>query len=958
VAIAALDRHEVPRALSPEVVSVLLSSSDPAVAGAETRLNVRTVTDRYFSPFRGISMSGPLVETEWVTPRKTTARVTSERPPGYGTGGRVLGNGAFGGAEEVVDFIETVLEASTEYSMIGTDLEAKIVLWNLGARRLYGYEPAEIIGQPEEILHTKEDLDSGLPAQIMEAARGTGKWEGTTERRHKSGARFTAKVVVTPLRDRNGEPTGFLVISSDVSEAVGLAREREGTQSYTRSLIECNLDPLIATDADGLITDVNTQTLKVTGRDREELIGSEFKSHFTEPKRAEEGIDLTLRQGKATNYELTVRAKDGRETIVSYNASTLTDDEDRLRVLATARDVTERRRAEEKFRWLLESAHDAMVIVDGNGEIVLTNAHTEKLFGYTREELAGRSFESLTAQRNRDGHPDWGLRKDGTEFPVEISLSPLETEEGVLSTAAIRDITERRAAESKFRGLLESTPDAMVIVNKKGEIMLTNAQTERLFGFTREELVGQPIETLMPERYRDLFTREEVVGQPIEILTPERDRDGQPERRTGFLHDPRPDPMGAGLDLWAIRKDGTEFPVEISFSPLETEEGVLATAAIRDITARMGAESKFRGLLESAPDAMVIVDKRGEIVLANAQTERLFGFTREELVGQPIETLIPERYRDGHPVHRTGLAHESRADSVGAGLDLLGVRKDGTGFPVEISLSPLETEEGVLEVAAIRDTTERKRFETQLRETNVQLETANQAKNRFLASMSHELRTPLNAVLGFTGTILMGLSGPLTDEQTRQLETVRSNGKHLLSIINDLLDLAKIESGKIELNFEQVDCRALLEEIVSGLRPLADEKSIALLSGVPDHPVIVTTDRRALSQILINLASNAIKFTDEGSVRVELSSQRNGGPVTRFSVVDTGMGIEAADLEKLFAAFQQVVSSTTRQSHEGTGLGLYISQRMAQLIRGEIDVASEPGKGSTFVLELQAGGQG
>jgi signal transduction histidine kinase len=201
----------------------------------------------------------------------------------------------------------------------------------------------------------------------------------------------------------------------------------------------------------------------------------------------------------------------------------------------------------------------------------------------------------------------------------------------------------------------------------------------------------------------------------------------------------------------------------------------------------------------------------------------------------------------------------------------------------------------------------------------------------------------------------MGLSGPVTQEQTKQLETVQANGKHLLSIINDLLDLGKIESGKIELNFEQVDCRALVDEVVSGLRPLADEKGIDLQSGLPDHAVVVDTDRRALSQILINLASNAIKFTDEGSVRVELSRQDNGGPAARFSVIDTGIGIEPADREKLFAAFQQVASSATRRAHEGTGLGLYISQRLAQLIRGEIALESEYGKGSAFVLELRAG---
>jgi signal transduction histidine kinase len=295
-------------------------------------------------------------------------------------------------------------------------------------------------------------------------------------------------------------------------------------------------------------------------------------------------------------------------------------------------------------------------------------------------------------------------------------------------------------------------------------------------------------------------------------------------------------------------------------------------------------------------------------------------------------------------------------------------RKAGTRFTAQVVVTPLRDRNGrptgfltissdISEAIGLaREATENKLFETQLLETNDELETASQAKDRFLASMSHELRTPLNAVLGFTGTILMGLSGPLTDEQRSQLETVRASGKHLLSIINDLLDLAQIESGEIELNFERVDCRAVVDEVVSGLQPLANEKGIDLESRVPDDAVVVDTDRRSLSQILINLANNAIKFTDEGSVRVELSSRENGASLTRFSVVDTGMGIKAADQEKLFAAFQQVASSA-KPRHEGTGLGLYISLRLAQLIRGEVDFESDFGEGSTFVLSLR-GDQG
>ena len=472
--------------------------------------------------------------------------------------------------------------------------------------------------------------------------------------------------------------------------------------------------------------------------------------------------------------------------------------------------------------------------------------------------------------------------------------------------------------------MIESNIDALMTTDPLGIITDVNQQMETLTGCSREELIGSPFKTYFTDPNRAEAGIKLVLGE---------------SRVTNY-------------ELTARAKEGRETVVSYNATTFYDRDGDLqgVFAAARDVTERKRAEERFKRLLESAPDPMVIVNKQGEIVLVNSQTERMFGYQREELLGQSVEILMPEQPRERHFAHRESYYREPRVRPMGEGLELHGLRKDGSLFPIEISLSPLETDEGMLVTSVIRDITERRRFERTLQEKNLELENANQAKDRFLANMSHELRTPLNAIIGFTGTLMMELPGALNDDQRDQLQTIDTSAQHLLSLINDLLDLAKIESGKIELNLVPVNCQDVLREVTMTLRPMAETKGLRFEVRAPTSALVLHTDRRALSQILLNLANNAIKFTKRGDVRLVVDHRETeaGGQVA-ISVSDTGIGIMPMDRERLFQAFEQLNDRSLRR-HEGTGLGLHLSQKLASLLGGTITCQSEYGVGSTFTL--------
>ncbi len=707
-----------------------------------------------------------------------------------------------------------------------------------------------------------------------------------------------------------------------------------------RSFFRAAQDAIIFCDRAGIIQYCNPAAEKLYQWPTATLIGCQMDLLLIEEQQNwYEAILEKIYKGEAIlPYKAQRRTRLGKILVVSVSASPIYNHEKELvGVLFIERQPNEQEKITHLAQELVNRVPDAMVLTNNDGDILLLNRQAEKLFGYKKEELLNKRLDILLSEelaniyknqreKRRAGEIGeerelLGKKNDGTEFPVEINLSPIFFEGTKYISVAIRNITARKKGEKKFRDLLESAPDAMVILSRSGKIEMVNTQAESLFGYSREEMMQQPIEALVPSifTHQNKLYRSQYSDQKLSEMEP-------------------------GLNIFAHTKSGNMVPVEICLSPIETEKGVLVSAAIRDISTRRAiekelriSEKRFRSLAENARDSIITLTSNGQIVTYNKISEKMFGFSSKEVIGNDLNIL----FIDYHPHLVLGqLAYENNEESQHSYVPyktLTAKRRNGSHFPVEISLSEMVLENDRFFILITRDITEREKLD--------------KLEKEFVSTVSHELRTPLTSIKGSIDLLLANKCGPVNEKVSHFLRIASKNSERLISLINEILDVDKIESGKMDCHMEDVELHLLLRQAVEMHQPFAHKFGVNLEFKevqIPP-PVYVYADPNRLTQVIANFISNAIKFSPKGE-SVLVSFEAKEGYI-KIYVQDHGPGIPHECRDKIFHRFSQVDSSNSR-TKGGTGLGLYISKLIIDKFGGKIGIQDSE-KGSIFYIKLK-----
>lgn len=888
-----------------------------------------------------------------------------------------------------VGLYKSIFESSTEYAIIALDLDLTIIEWNEGARRILGFDSNEVIDKIRlSKIHDSLDVQTGKIDEIIKIVKQAGVWANDLTCIRKDGSSVSVKYTITQRTDSLGKIIGYTLIIYDESELINKLNALTESQEYTRSLIESNLDVLMTTDPLGIINDVNRQICELSEHTREELIGSPFKIHFTDPKRAEDLIRKVLSENRITNYELTIKSNNAKLTPVSFNATTFRTPDGHLKgIFATARNITEQKRLEDKSHVqsgaLLEATNFLSDVLKGSisysimaldleGNILIWNEGAKRNYGYSAEEMVGKKnlwilftpedIESGRAKAMLQEALNTGnyegefqcLRKNGEQFPALLTVTVRRNADGkaVGFVLISKDISNQKQQEQELReqlsysrSLFDYSIDVLMATDNLGIITDANKQMCTVTGYSTEELIGTEFKLYFtdPKRAEDCIRK--VLYE---------------ERVTNY-------------ELTIKAKDGKETVLSCNASTFKGTDqnlrGVFVVA--RDITDKKRLEiesldqnSKLKeatgflnNVLESSTAYSIIAeDLEGNILAWNEGARLNYGYTAEEMVGKKNTRILhaPEDIQSGR---LQAVLNSALKTGKEEGV-LESVRKNGERFTASLALTLRKDANGkpVGYLLISKDITDQKREEflenknVELIEQNRLAQEANRLKSEFLANMSHELRSPLNGIIGFSELMYLGKVGPVSPDHKEYLGDILTSSRHLLQLINDILDLAKVESGKMEFHPEKIEVGVVINEVCDILRTLISKKKIKLTTTIDPALGNIIIDPAKLKQILYNYISNAVKFTNEnGEVHIRVSPE--GTEYFRLEVEDNGIGIKEEDIPKLFAEFQQLDASRDKK-YQGTGLGLALTKSIAEAQGGQVGVKSVVNQGSRFFVIL------
>ncbi|MEA2764215.1 MAG: hypothetical protein QOK07_619 [Gemmatimonadaceae bacterium] len=811
--------------------------------------------------------------------------------------------------------LQSAIFNSANFSSIATDAKGVIQIFNVGAERMLGYAAEEVVNKitpadisdPQEVIVRAKALSvelgtpiaPGFEALVFKASRGIEDiYELTYIRKDRS--RFPAVVSVTALRDAQGGIIGYLLIGTD-NTARKLAEEALLKAGALQNAIfnSANFSS-IATDAKGVIQIFNVGAERMLGYEAAEVVNRITPADISDPQEV-------IARATALSVELGTPITPGFEALV--------------------------------FK-------------------------------------ASRGIEDIYELTY--------IRKDGSRFAAVVSVTALRDAHGIIIGYLLigTDNTARKQAEDALlkagalqSAIFSSANFSSIATDAKGVIQIFNVGAERMLGYTAAEVMNK----ITPA---DISDPQEVIARAKALSVELRTQITPGFEALVFK-------ASRGIEdiyeLTYIRKDGSRFPAVVSVTALrDAQDAIIGYLLIgTDNTARKQIEEERmkldqrlrdqhfynRSLLESNIDALMTTDPRGIITDVNKQMEGLTGCTRDELIGAPFKNYFTE------PSRAEAGINQVLAEGKVTNYELTARARNGSLTVVSYNATTFHDRDRVLQgvFASARDVTELKLFEQRLQEKNRELEEASRMKSEFLANMSHELRTPLNAIIGFSEVLVDGLLGEMTDQQRGFIGDIFSSGKHLLSLINDILDLSKVEAGKMTLDLEPVQVSALFANSLSIIREKAAARNIQLTMDAPEELGTIRSDARKVKQIVYNLLSNAVKFTSErGEVTLrasrvprsdvgDLSDLSMGrsfplvdnefGEFLKITVTDTGMGISPDGLERLYKPFSQIDSGLSRK-FEGTGLGLAMVKLLADLHGGAVAVESEVGKGSRFTVWL------